>query len=64
MATEELLSFVCPRCAVAVEARLYGPCAACRQQLVSAFTGEGRQIETERFEPKMHVTPNHVASKE
>jgi hypothetical protein len=63
VAADELLSFVCPRCAAEVEARLYGPCAACREQLVATYGGEARRVESPRFEPKMHVTPNHVATK-
>lgn len=56
--------FDCPRCATATEAAFYGPCLACRTQLVAAFASEARQVETGRFEPAMHVVPNQVATKE
>ena len=59
-----LPTFGCPRCSAATDARFYGPCPACRAQLVDRLTGEARQVEAGRFEPSMHVVPNQVATKE
>lgn len=65
--------FTCPRCNTEVTERFWGPCAACRQQL-KATLGAGRPaagtdrdsdtFEAAKFEPAMHVTPNHVATKD
>ena len=54
----------CPRCAQPVEARFYGPCPACREELLATQGGELRDVEAPRFEPRVHVTPNAVATKE
>jgi hypothetical protein len=63
-ALPDLLSFECPRCAAAVEERLYGPCGDCRRSL-SALGGPARDdLVAERFEPRMNVVPNHVATKD
>ena len=56
--------FACPRCGVTVTERFWGPCGDCRAALVAAYRGEATEVETTRFEPAMHVTPNHVATKE
>jgi len=64
IADMEPLSFVCPRCAVAVEEPTYGPCAACRVDLRAKFASEGRVIELAEYVPKMNVTPNAVALKD
>jgi len=61
---DPLPGFPCPRCGVPTEARFYGPCAACRSQLVAAQAGEARKVEAARFEPSMHVVPNQVATKD
>jgi hypothetical protein len=58
------LSFTCPRCGAAVSAAFYGPCADCRDQLRSAFAAEARTVDVAAYEPKMNVTPNHVATKD
>jgi hypothetical protein len=58
------LAFSCPRCDAQVTERFYGPCAACRHQLVGALGGEAREVEVARFEPPMQVTPNAVATKD
>ena len=65
MEAAELLEFTCPRCATAVAERFYGPCGTCRSAL-GALGGDATATDavTERFEPKMHVTPNHVATKD
>ena len=60
----DLLSFTCPRCSSAVSARLYGPCASCRDELRAKYVIEGRVIELADYEPKMNVTPNAVALKD
>ena len=62
------LEFRCPRCGQPAHERFYGPCTPCRQQLVAAFSADGIAPEAEgataRFEPGMHVVPNHVATKD
>lgn len=58
------LSFTCPRCAVVVGERFYGPCTACRDQLRAAHIREGRVIHLVEYEPKMNVVPNAVALKD
>ena len=62
--TSDVLEFTCPRCAEATSARYYGPCPTCREALVAAAGGEGRQVEVAAYEPKVNVTPNAVALKE
>lgn len=65
MTDNELAGFECPRCGQSVEERFYGPCGACRSQLVATLGGRGgRPVAAERFEPPMHVVPNQVATKE
>ena len=65
--------FTCPRCNSEVTERFWGPCAVCRQQLKaalgvdkSAASGDrdNDTFEAAKFEPAMHVTPNHVATKD
>ena len=60
----EPLHFACPRCGSDVSARLYGPCEDCRAVLRAELRGTARVVEAEAYEPKMHVTPNAVASKD
>ena len=66
--TEETSTFTCPRCSAEVTERFWGPCSACRSELTRLATGNGREedegFEASRFEPAMHVTPNHVATKD
>lgn len=60
-------TFTCPRCAAEVTERFWGPCTSCRQQLnsnVAATSEDSNDFEATRFEPAMHVTPNHVATKD
>ena len=59
-----LVEFVCPRCSTSVEARYYGPCETCRDQLRDVYRSEGRVVELAEYEPKMNVTPNAVALKD
>ncbi|MGH9076336.1 MAG: hypothetical protein ACRDY0_02590 [Acidimicrobiales bacterium] len=75
---EELARFRCPRCDQAVEERFYGPCRACRMTLAPAASPpastsgptlpSGPQLPPGpaggRYEPKAHVVPNHVATKD
>lgn len=56
--------FDCPRCGASVSERFYGPCTACRRELAATLGGERREMAAERFEPSMHVVPNHVATKD
>ena len=58
------LTFECPRCGRAAEARYYGPCPDCATELRATYAGEARHVEVAEYEPKMNVTPNAVATKE
>jgi hypothetical protein len=60
----ETTTFACPRCGNEVTERLWGPCRACRAELVSRMRSEAVEAESARFEPAMHVVPNHVATKD
>lgn len=65
---ETVEPFPCPRCGQTVEERFWGPCRACREQLVATYQADTARETTEsegsRFEPAMHVVPNHVATKD
>lgn len=67
-ATQETSTFACPRCSAEVTERFWGPCTACRSELnrLATATGEAADtgFEASKFEPAMHVTPNHVATKD
>jgi hypothetical protein len=56
--------FTCPRCAATVTERFYGPCTPCRAELIASQHTDEREITAERFEPRLHVTPNAVATKD
>jgi hypothetical protein len=56
--------FACPRCGTTVTERFWGPCQSCRSDLTARMRRQAEQIETQRFEPGMHVVPNHVATKD
>ena len=58
------IEFDCPRCESKVRARFWGPCEACRAELISSVAGEAHQVPATRFEPSLHVVPNHVATKD
>ena len=58
------VEFNCPRCAASVHERVYGPCAACRDELHQHFAGGKRDVEAAAYVPKINVTPNAVALKE
>lgn len=62
--TEALLEFTCPRCGEPERQPFYGPCGTCRTTLRSVMGGEGREVESADYEPKMNVTPNAVATKD
>jgi len=62
--SDEVLEFVCPRCANPSTGRFYGPCSDCREALRAAFTPLARDVAMAGYEPKMNVTPNAVASKD
>ena len=61
---DSLIDFPCPRCGTPSQARFYGPCPVCRDQLVAASGGRARAVDAGRYEPAMHVVPNQVATKE
>lgn len=58
------LPLTCPRCQTATEARFYGPCRRCYEQLRATMGGDAREVEVADYEPKMNVTPNAVALKD
>ena len=59
------MTFDCPRCGTATDDDLYGPCLRCRGQLRATYAGDARaDIDVADYEPKLHVTPNAVATKE
>ncbi len=60
----ELVDFPCPRCSRLVSERFYGPCLSCCGELRSTMASEARVIDVVAFEPKMHVVPNQVATKD
>jgi hypothetical protein len=64
----EPLTFDCPRCGTTVVEAFYGPCGACRTvlkvTLARADTGADADATPARFEPKMNVVPNQVATKD
>jgi hypothetical protein len=65
---DHLEPFACPRCGQTVQERFWGPCGACRAELVATHQTDGDEraegAQTTRFEPAMHVVPNHVATKD
>ena len=61
---DEETEFSCPRCSGSVRERFYGPCISCREELRELFAGSQNEVEAQRYEPKMNVTPNAVATKE
>lgn len=58
------IEFACPRCATTVDERFYGPCAPCRAALSATLRRDATEMTSERFEPKINVVPNHVATKD
>jgi hypothetical protein len=49
---------------VAVVERFYGPCTPCRADLRGTVLGDAKIIDLARYEPKMNVVPNQVATKD
>ncbi|HAX06365.1 MAG TPA: hypothetical protein DCX77_11865 [Acidimicrobiaceae bacterium] len=62
--SDQRLEFECPRCSEAACQPFYGPCESCRDDLRQMFVAESKDVENKRYEPKMNVTPNAVATKE
>jgi hypothetical protein len=60
----ETATFACPRCHRDVAERFYGPCTDCRHELGRQLRSEGGELAVDRFEPKLNVVPNHVATKD
>jgi hypothetical protein len=60
------LDFACPRCGNGVSERFYGPCKPCRLQLAVTMAREtSAEVRApSRYEPKMNVVPNFVATKD
>jgi hypothetical protein len=58
------LGFTCPRCRLDVFEDYYGPCASCRTTLRATLGGDGVEVESADYVPKMNVTPNAVATKD
>jgi hypothetical protein len=58
------VEFSCPRCEKTTEARFWGPCDACREDLVGRARRDARDVEVAAYEPKMNVVPNQVATKD
>ncbi len=54
----------CPRCRRAAIVRFYGPCDACRSELVAKMAGTRHHLVSKSYEPKANVVPNFVATKE
>ena len=63
-APTDLVPITCPRCGHEEQARFYGPCPRCNDELRATMGGEGREVEVADYEPKMNVTPNAVATKD
>ena len=62
--TPSAAGLTCPRCSQPLDQEFYGPCGPCRDDLRASQAREAEQLETPRYEPSMHVTPNAVALKE
>jgi NMD protein affecting ribosome stability and mRNA decay len=60
----ETVEITCPRCGRTAVVAFYGPCDDCCAQLRAAYASSGHELEATRFEPKMHVIPNQVATKD
>ena len=51
----------CMRCGRSALMRFAGMCPACRDELRAKYSGPGRTVEADAYEPKVNVTPNAVA---
>ena len=58
------MTITCPRCGEEVDARYYGPCERCRDDLRATYVSTPREVEAPEYVPKMNVTPNAVALKD
>lgn len=64
-ALPDAVGFDCPRCGQGCRERLWGPCTSCRAELATTVGApSGPNVVAERFEPRLHVVPNHVATRE
>jgi hypothetical protein len=54
----------CMRCRRTEPMRVPGLCRACREELGARYAPRARDVDVERYEPAMHVTPNAVALKD
>ena len=63
-ASDQLVSFDCPRCGGTASAAYYGPCPDCRRLLRASFGKVASPLVAAEYEPKMNVTPNAVALKD
>lgn len=60
----EPVEITCPRCQRPATVVFYGPCDGCRAELRATMGGESTEAEAVAYEPKMNVTPNHLATKD
>jgi hypothetical protein len=58
------MTFDCPRCHQPADDEFYGPCPQCRDDLRATVRGDATVVDVARYEPKMNVVPNQVATKE
>ena len=61
---DDAIRFDCPRCGQSTEARYWGPCPSCRDDLVARGAREAREVDVAAYEPKMNVVPNQVATRD
>jgi hypothetical protein len=61
---DDVLSFTCPRCRGDAREPFYGPCARCRSELRASVAAEARALDAGDYEPRMHVVPNQIATKD
>jgi hypothetical protein len=54
---------ICPRCGTSAVQVFYGPCDACRGDLLAKYRVEGRDVAVATQE-RVHRTPNFVATKD
>jgi len=62
--SDDLLEHDCPRCGRPARQAYYGPCGACRTELVERFARRAREVDVPDYEPKVNVTANAVALRE
>ena len=66
IALDDPIEVECPRCGTVNQQAFYGPCAPCRidQPARRGADPQSDAPEAPRYEPKMNVTPNQVATKD